>query len=105
MATERRRALAAMRGEGVERVPFVARMDLWYNYARNRGTLPERYRGWSLWNIQRDLGIGIFGFGVWTISFFRLEYRGGVVRRWQESTAWTSRNTGEWPRRWPRPGG
>jgi len=79
--THRQRALAAIRGEPVDRLPFIARMDLWYNYNYNRGTLPEKYRGWSLWDIQRDLGIGIFGFGAWSVSFYKLVYRGVEVRR------------------------
>ncbi len=79
--TPRQRALAAIRGERPDRIPFVGRMDLWYQYNYNRGTLPERYRGWSLWDIQRDLGIGIFGFGVWTASFYKLVYNGVEVRK------------------------
>lgn len=69
----RERALAAMQGLPVDRIPFIARMDLWYNYHRNAGALPDRYRNASLSDIQRDLGVGILGFGLWDISFFRLE--------------------------------
>jgi uroporphyrinogen-III decarboxylase len=72
----RDRALAAMRGEVVDHVPFIARMDLWYSFHRNQGTLPSPYERASLWDIQRDLGIGIFGFGAWDVSFYRLEHRG-----------------------------
>ena len=72
----RDRALAAMRGEPVDRVPFIARMDLWYGYHHNRGTLPHPYENASLWDMQRDLGIGIFGFGAWDISFYRLQQHG-----------------------------
>ena len=79
--THRQRALAAMRGEPTDRIPFIARMDLWYSYHRHNGTLPERYRGWSLWDIQRDLDIGVFGFGAWGASFFELRYRRVEVRR------------------------
>lgn len=70
--THRERALAAMQGKPVDHIPFIARMDLWYEYHRNGGTLPERYRNMSLWDFQRDLGVGIFGFGAWGDSFFRL---------------------------------
>lgn len=56
-------ALAAMRGEQPQRVPFIGRMNLWYNYHSARGTLPERYAGWSYFDVVRDLGIGILGFG------------------------------------------
>jgi uroporphyrinogen-III decarboxylase len=34
--------------------------------------LPSPYESASLWDVQRDLGIGIFGFGAWDISFYRL---------------------------------
>lgn len=79
-------ALAAMRGEKPARVPFIARMSLWYNYHHSRGTLPERYRGWSLWDIQRDLDIGIFGFGAWSTTFFKKVFHGvGVHKTGDES--------------------
>ena len=71
----RERALAAMRGQPVDHIPFIARMDLWYSFHKNQGSLPHPYEQSSLWDIQRDLGIGIFGFGAWDISFYRLEYR------------------------------
>ena len=84
--THRQRAIAAIRGERPDRVPFIGRMDLWYAYNFHRGTLPEKYQGWSLWDIQRDLGIGIFGFGAWTASFYKLEYEGMEVRRGSTDT-------------------
>lgn len=72
MMIHRDRALAAMRGQPVDRIPFIARMDLWYSFHHNQGTLPSPYENASLWDIQRDLGIGIFGFGAWDILFYRL---------------------------------
>lgn len=68
----RDRALAAMHGQPVDHIPFIARMDLWYAFHRNQGTLPPPYENASLWDMQRDLGIGIFGFGAWAVSFYRL---------------------------------
>ncbi len=56
--TCRESILAAIRGEAVERVPWVPRLDLWYTANRNRGTLPECWRGASLPEILRDLGVG-----------------------------------------------
>jgi Uroporphyrinogen decarboxylase (URO-D) len=79
--TQRQRAVSAIRGEPPDRIPFIGRMDLWYNYNHNRGTLPKQYQGWSLWDIQRDLGIGIFGFGAWSVSFYKLAYPGIEVRK------------------------
>jgi len=83
----RDRALAAMRGRPVDRVPFIARMDLWYSFHRNQGTLPAPYERASLWDIQRDLGVGIFGFGAWDISFYRLEHRDVEVLKRAEGGA------------------
>ncbi len=74
MTNHRDLALAAMRGEAVDRVPFSARMDLWYSYHRNCGTLPAPYEHAELWDIQRDLDIGIFGFGAWDISFYKSQF-------------------------------
>ena len=71
----RDRALAAMRGQPVDHIPFIARMDLWYSFHRNQGTLPAPYGEASLWDIVRDLGIGIFGFGVWGVLPYKLVHR------------------------------
>jgi hypothetical protein len=78
--SQRSDALKAMRGERPERIPFIARMDLWYNYNRARGTLPERYQDWHLWDIQRDLGIGVFAFGAWIPKYFKVSYPGVEVK-------------------------
>ncbi len=80
--THRQRAIAAIRGDPVDRIPFIARMDLWYNHNFNRGTLPEKYRGWSLWDIQRDLDIGIFGFGAWSVKYYKRVYHNMQVRNY-----------------------
>lgn len=84
--SHRQRAVAAIRGDRPDRIPFIGRMDLWYNHNYHRGTLPERYQGWSLWDIQRDLDIGIFGFGAWSASFYRLTYRAMEVHRASTAT-------------------
>jgi len=56
--THRQRILAAIRGEAVDRVPWVPRLDLWYIANRTRGTLPDCWDGWTLPEITRDLGVG-----------------------------------------------
>ena len=65
-------ALDVMRGYHVERIPFIGRMDLWYNYHYKKGTLPKRYQGWSQWDIHRDLGIGIYGWLGPDFSIYKL---------------------------------
>ncbi len=87
----RDRALAALRGEPVDRIPFIARMDLWHNYHRRLGTLPRPYERASLWDMQRDLGIGIMGFGAWDVPFYRLEHRGVQVTQTAEGGATATR--------------
>ena len=52
--------LTAYRGGQPDRLPWLANMDHWYNVNRQRGTLPERYRDWPLWDIQRDLRTSIW---------------------------------------------
>jgi len=74
-------ALAAMRGEPVDHVPFIARMDLWYGYQQQHGLLPAQYGKASLWDFQRDIGVGIFGHGVDCPPFYRVEYRGAEITR------------------------
>jgi hypothetical protein len=54
----RQRILAAIRNEPGDRVPWVPRLDLWYSANQSRDTLPECWKGYSLVEIQRDLGIG-----------------------------------------------
>jgi hypothetical protein len=56
--THRERMLAAIRGEAVDRLPWVPRLDLWYRANRLAGTLPEKYRDATLMEITDDLGWG-----------------------------------------------
>lgn len=55
--TSRERILAAIRGEAVDTVPWVPRLDLWYKANRYRGTLPREWLDMPLWAIQRILGV------------------------------------------------
>lgn len=54
----KQRVFAAIRGEPLDRLPFGARIDLWYNYHRQNGSLPEQYQGCSMHQVNRDLGAG-----------------------------------------------
>ena len=57
--TERERMLAAGRGGWADQLPWVPRIDLWYNANALRGTLPARYRkGATLDEIADDIGGG-----------------------------------------------
>jgi uroporphyrinogen-III decarboxylase len=56
--THRERILKALRAEPVDCLPWVPRLDLWYNAHRYCGTLPEQWREASLLDIVADLGVG-----------------------------------------------
>lgn len=56
--THRERILKALRAEPVDRLPWVPRLDLWYNAHRHCGTLPAQWRDASLLDIVADLGVG-----------------------------------------------
>jgi len=57
--THKQRILAAAHKQPVDKLPFGARIDVWYNYHLGHDTLPEKYRGWNIPDILRDLGAGI----------------------------------------------
>ena len=56
--TNRERLLAIMAGRSPDRIPWIPRLQIWYEAHKRRGTLPARYKGWSLREIERDLGMG-----------------------------------------------
>jgi uroporphyrinogen-III decarboxylase len=55
--THRERMLAAMRGEGVDRIPWAPRMDLWYIAHRARGTLPIQFAGLTMVELAKALNL------------------------------------------------
>lgn len=56
--THKERMLKAIRGERTDTIPWVPRLDLWYNSNFAKGTLPEKYKGMTLEDILNDLGVG-----------------------------------------------
>ncbi len=56
--TNRERMLAILEGKPPDRIPWVPRLQLWYNARQSEGNMPERYRGLSLREIERRLGMG-----------------------------------------------
>lgn len=56
MMTHRERLLKVARGELVDKIPWVPRIDLWHNAHDLAGTLPEKYRGLSVEEIHRKEG-------------------------------------------------
>lgn len=60
MHTHRSRILAAMRGEPVDRLPYVPRLDLWYLANSTSGTLPSQHKNRSLNEIARAEGWALY---------------------------------------------
>jgi hypothetical protein len=54
----RERLLAVLQGRRPDRIPWIPRLELWYNAHARSGTLPARWAGRSLREIERGLGAG-----------------------------------------------
>jgi uroporphyrinogen-III decarboxylase len=50
--------LNVLQGRPVDKIPYVPRLDLWYNANKYSGTLPARYRNAALADIVDDLDFG-----------------------------------------------
>ena len=53
----RERCMAVLRSPP-DRIPWYPRLEVWYEAHRRTGTLPKKYGGRSLREIERDLGVG-----------------------------------------------
>lgn len=53
MMTHRERILKVARGEMVDKIPWVPRIDLWHNANELAGTLPKKYRDLTVEEIHR----------------------------------------------------
>lgn len=56
--TKKEQLLRAFRGQPIDELPFLPRLDIWYNANKARGTLPSRYKNASLKEMVEDLGLG-----------------------------------------------
>ena len=56
--THKERFRAVLRGETPDRIPIVARLDLWHKAAEADGTLPRGLEGLSIPEIESKLGMG-----------------------------------------------
>ena len=56
--TKKEQLLHAFRGEPVDELPFLPRLDIWYNANKARGTMPEKYKNATLKEMVEDLGLG-----------------------------------------------
>lgn len=69
------RILAAARKQAVDKLPFGARIDVWYNYHLGHDTLPAKYKGWNIVEILRDQGAGaqLRHLHIWEMEYDNLE--------------------------------
>jgi hypothetical protein len=56
--------LAVLKGERPARLPFITRLETWYKSQLRNNTLPERFRGMSLLELHRAVGVGQLKFMV-----------------------------------------
>jgi len=56
MMTHRERMISVAKGEMVDKIPYVPRIDLWYNANSHAGTLPEKHKGRTMDEITRAEG-------------------------------------------------
>lgn len=64
--TNKQRLLAALKGEKVDRLPWVADLAWWHSVNKKNGTLPEEYEDMNLLELHRAVGAiissGVFNF-------------------------------------------
>ncbi|MBI4537755.1 MAG: hypothetical protein HY712_07335 [candidate division NC10 bacterium] len=75
--TNRERIMAVMQRTSLDRLPWIARLDLWYHGRMAEGSMPDRFRGKSLPEISRLLRTGNPARGG---KVFRVRYEGLEVR-------------------------
>ncbi len=56
----RQRILSILNHTTPDRLPWAGDMDYWYQSARKRGNLPEKYFGDGYFQLNRDLGSGFY---------------------------------------------
>jgi hypothetical protein len=85
--TNRERVLAVLDGKGPDRIPWIARLPLWYNARTIEGNMPARFQGKSLLEVSRILRTGnpARDGRIFTIRYEGLEMRTerapGVLRQ------------------------
>lgn len=79
--TERERVLAILDRKSPDRVPWIARLSLWYNARLAEGSMPARFRGKSLLEVGRLLRTGN---PAREGRVFRVRHEGLEVRTEQE---------------------
>ncbi|NIM97739.1 MAG: hypothetical protein GTO24_06570, partial [candidate division Zixibacteria bacterium] len=81
--TNRERLLAILEGRSPDRIPWIPRLDIWYNAHKNLGSLPDRFKGMNLREVESALRLGTPARGA---KVFRTEYRNMDVNVRDERT-------------------
>ena len=81
--TLRDSVVATLKGEKPNRLPFIDRLEIWYESHTHAGTLPEEFSGMSLTEVHRMVGMGQEKF----INAYSLKLRGvEMVLRFEGET-------------------
>lgn len=62
--TIQERVTAVLQGRTPDRLPFIDRMEVWYKSKHHSGTLPHKFKGMSLNEVHRSVGMGRQKFSV-----------------------------------------
>ena len=80
--TNRDRILAILDGKTPDRIPWIPRLQIWYEANRRQGSLPAGWRNWSLRQVERE----VFGGTAARDGFvYRTEIRNVEIRKQQLS--------------------
>lgn len=55
---DRQRIMALLQGSAPDRIPWIPRLEIWYEAHRRSKTLPQKWEDKSLREIERELGLG-----------------------------------------------
>jgi hypothetical protein len=78
---DRERLLAILNHQPPDRIPWIPRLDLWYNARVRTGTMPAKWQGLSLREVERALRLGT---PARTGRICRMEREGVEVRERRE---------------------
>jgi hypothetical protein len=98
--TIRERVQAVFQGKRPDRLPFIDRMEIWYQYKSQKGEIPEKFEALSLNEIHQAVGIGRQKFTApYAFKLKRVEvvytFENDVIHRESEPT------TEYFPAQWP----
>ncbi len=60
--SQRERVLAVLSGKKPDRIPFIDRMNIWYDAKRRTDSIPDRFRGLTLNEVHGKVGLGHLAF-------------------------------------------